>query len=56
MTIVEKIQEQYANERAELRRQYESKAISGALRNYYLQQLNSAENMDLMDAMLEGEG
>tara|TARA_B100001093_G_C26532523_1_gene886609 strand:+ start:605 stop:775 length:171 start_codon:yes stop_codon:yes gene_type:complete len=55
MTIIEKIQDQYANERAELQKQYESKAITQSLRNEYLQQLTSAENMDLMDAVLEGE-
>ena len=55
MTNIEKIQAIYENERAELLEQYKSKAIDKRLHDNFLQQLNSAENMDIMDAMLEGE-
>ena len=55
MDKLEQIKEQYANERVELRRQRERKEITFSQHSYFLRQLNNAENMDLMDAMLEGE-
>jgi len=50
-----KIQAIYESERKELLKQYETKAIDKRLHDDFLQQLNSAEHMDIMDAMLEGE-
>ena len=55
MTNIEKIQATYESERRELLKQYETKAIDKRLHDDFLQQLNSAETMDIMDAMLEGE-
>ena len=55
MTKVEKIQYQYQSERAELLKKYKSGEVKKADYQDWLQQLNSVENMDIMDAMLEGE-
>ena len=55
MTKVEKIQYQYQSERAELLKKYKSGEVKKAEYQDFLQQLNNVENMDIMDAMLEGE-
>jgi|TARA_R110001583_G_scaffold20056_6_gene77833 hypothetical protein len=50
----EKIRSQYADERNELLKEYESRSISKDLYDRYLEQLNSSENMDIIDATFEG--
>ena len=56
MTKIEKIQAIYESERAELLERYKSKAIDQRLYEKVLQQTNRAENMDIMEAILEEEG
>ena len=56
MTKVEKIQAIYERERAELLERYKSKAIDKRLYEKFLQQTNRAENMDIMEVILEEEG
>jgi|TARA_R100001591_G_scaffold113828_1_gene127448 uncharacterized protein YnzC (UPF0291/DUF896 family) len=53
MNLIEKINMQYANEKAELLEQLKSKEISKDLYENYLQQLVQAYNMDIVDATLE---
>ena len=55
MNTVEKIQAVYEKERAELKQQYKKSAIDKRLYDSYLQQLNRAETMDIMDLILEEE-
>ena len=56
MTKVEKIQAIYERERAELLERYKSKSIDKRLYEKFLQQTNRAENMDIMEVILEEEG
>ena len=55
MTKIEKIKYQYQSERTELLKKYKSGEVKKADYQDFLQQLNNVENMDIMDAMLEGE-
>ena len=55
MNTVEKIQAVYEKERAELKEQFKKSAINKRLYDSYLQQLNRAEHMDIMDLILEEE-
>ena len=55
MNTVEKIQAVYEKERAELKEQFKKSAINKRLYDSYLQQLNRAEHMDIMDIILEEE-
>ena len=52
MNIIEKINMQYASEKAELLEQLKSKEISKTLYESYLQQLTQAYNMDIVDATI----
>ena len=52
MNLIEKINIQYANEKAELLEQLKSKEISKDLYENYLQQLAQAYNMDIVDATI----
>ena len=56
MTKIEKIQAIYESERAELLERYKSKSIDKRLYEKFLQQTNRAENMDIMEVILEEEG
>ena len=56
MTKIEKIQAIYESERAELLERYKSIAIDKRLYEKFLQQTNRAENMDIMEVILEEEG
>tara|TARA_B100000900_G_scaffold263379_1_gene224662 strand:- start:294 stop:464 length:171 start_codon:yes stop_codon:yes gene_type:complete len=55
MTKIEKIQSLYKSERAELLKKYKSGEVKKADYEDFLQQLNNVENIDIMDAILEGE-
>ena len=56
MTKIEKIQAIYESERAELLERFKSKSIDKRLYEKFLQQTNRAENMDIMEVILEEEG
>ena len=51
---IKKIQEQYAEEKKELVKQYNKKLITKNDYNDSLEQLNKNEQMDITDAFLEG--
>ena len=51
---IKKIQEQYAEEKKELVKQYNKKLITKNDYNDFLEQLNKNEQMDITDAFLEG--
>ena len=50
---IKKIQEQYAEEKKELVKQYNKKLITKNDYNDFLEQLNKNEQMDITDAFLE---
>ena len=52
---IEQIKSQYANERNALRNKRERKEITFSQFSYFSKQLHNAENMDIIDAMHEGE-
>ncbi len=52
MNLIEKINMQYANEKAELLAQLKSCEISKELYENYLEQLSQAYNMDIVDATI----
>ena len=55
MTKVEKIQATYKSERADLLKELKKGAIDKRLHDEFLEQINRAENMDIMDVVIEGE-